>query len=266
MAFVINFPVIDPVLIELGPLTIRWYALAYIFGILIGWHLIRKMAQEPPILAEPEVIDDFLTWVAIGIIVGGRLGYVIFYNYSYYIENLENIFAIWKGGMSFHGGFLGVCIAAILYCLKHKLNIWRFGDLICVVAPIGLFFGRIANFINGELFGRPTLMPWGVVFPRGGNLPRHPSQIYEAIFEGLLLFFLLWILSRREFVIKRPGLLIGLFCLLYGAARAAIEVFREPDIQIGYLGFNTLTMGQLLSIPMVLSGIWLIRRALTAGK
>ncbi|MBL95704.1 MAG: prolipoprotein diacylglyceryl transferase [Magnetovibrio sp.] len=258
MLFAIPFPTIDPIIFELGPLSIRWYALAYLLGIFVGWRVMRYMNQISPIVEDNETIDDFLVWVTLGILLGGRVGYVLFYNLNYYIQNPLNIFAIWHGGMSFHGGFAGVTISSIAFCKKRRVNILNFGDAVCVVAPIGLFFGRIANFINGELFGRPSSVPWAVIFPNGGNIPRHPSQLYEAIFEGALLFFLLWFLFNYYNPRKRPGVLTGVFLLSYGIIRGVIEFFREPDFHIGYLGFGIFTMGQLLSLPMILVGAILI--------
>lgn len=258
MLFAIPFPTIDPVIFELGPLSIRWYALAYLLGIFVGWRVMRYMNQISRIVENNETIDDFLVWATLGILLGGRVGYVLFYNLSYYIQNPLNIFAIWHGGMSFHGGFAGVTISSIVFCKKRRVNILSFGDAVCVVAPIGLFFGRIANFINGELFGRPSSAPWAVIFPNGGNIPRHPSQLYEAIFEGALLFCLLWFLFNYYNLRKRPGVLTGIFLLSYGITRGVIEFFREPDLHIGYLGFGIFTMGQLLSLPMILVGAILI--------
>ncbi|HYI84888.1 MAG TPA: prolipoprotein diacylglyceryl transferase, partial [Acetobacteraceae bacterium] len=191
MVFAIPFPAIDPVLVEIGPLVIRWYALAYIAGIVLGWRLARRLVQLPPVAATPEQLDDFVTWVTLGIIIGGRLGYVLFYRPGYYLMNPLEALAVWQGGMSFHGGAAGVILAIILFARRHGLDILTLADRTTAVVPIGLFFGRLANFINGELWGRVSDVPWAMVFPHAGPLPRHPSQIYEAVLEGLVLFTVL---------------------------------------------------------------------------
>jgi phosphatidylglycerol:prolipoprotein diacylglycerol transferase len=260
MTFVIPFPNIDPVLISFGPVAIRWYALAYIVGLLIGWRLMRRMALRPPEAATLEDVDDFLVWATVGVVLGGRLGYVLFYNAAYYLENPLAIFAIWQGGMSFHGGLLGVLVALVLFCRKRKIPLLLFADRLACVTPVGLFFGRIANFINGELFGRVADVPWAMVFPRGGPHPRHPSQLYEAFGEGALLFVALMWLARDERLRRRPGLLTGVFLAGYGVVRAVGELYRQPDAHIGFLGFGT-TMGQWLSLPLLIAGLYLIGRA-----
>lgn len=259
MIAAIPFPNIDPVALELGPIAIRWYSLAYIAGILIGWRYMLALNRRHPVMTRLD-LDEFITWATLGIILGGRFGYVLFYAPAYYLANPVEALFIWEGGMSFHGGLLGVIVAVAIFAYRRRLELLRFADLVACAAPIGLFFGRIANFINGELYGRVTDVPWAVVFPRGGPEPRHPSQLYEATLEGLVLFLLLLVLARRPAVRARPGVLAGVFFLGYGAARSFVELFREPDAFIGYLSAG-LTMGQLLSIPMMLAGLALIGAA-----
>jgi phosphatidylglycerol:prolipoprotein diacylglycerol transferase len=268
--FVIPFPAIDPVLIHLGPFAIRWYALAYIGGILLGWGYCRALIRNERIwggnssksMAPLNVVDfdDFVLWVTLGIILGGRTGYVLFYNLPHFAAHPLEIFQLWNGGMSFHGGFVGCVVAVILFARARGLPVLSVGDLTCAAGPIGLFFGRIANFINGELWGRPTDVPWAMVFPYGGPLPRHPSQLYEAMLEGLLLFIVLWLLIRAG-ALRRPGLIIGSFACCYAVARTICEFFREPDAQLGFL-WGGATMGQLLSLPLFLAGIGFIVYAL----
>ena len=260
---VLPFPAFDPVLVSVGPFSIRWYALAYIGGILLGWMYARALIRAEELWAgRPaltlEDFDDFVLWVTLGIILGGRIGYVLFYNLPYYTAHPLEVFELWNGGMSFHGGFLGCVAAVMLFGWKRNVSILSLGDLTCAAAPIGLVLGRLANFINGELWGRVTDVPWAMVFPDrdAGPLPRHPSQIYEATLEGLVLFTLLYILIRRG-ALKRPGLILGAFALLYALARSFCEFFREPDKQLGFLWGN-MTMGMLLSIPLALAGIILI--------
>lgn len=259
----IPFPAIDPVLIAIGPIAIRWYALAYLAGILLGWWLLRRITQAKDDAVGQAPVDAMINAGVIGIIAGGRLGYVLFYNLPFYLENPAEIIMVWKGGMAFHGGFLGMLAAIWWVARQHKISVVALGDLIALVAPIGLFFGRIANYINAELYGRTTDMPWGVVFPGGGPQPRHPSQLYEAALEGLLLFAILWLVYRWGGRI-RPGLMIGIFFAGYGLARSFVEFFREPDSHIGFL-FAGVTMGQLLSLPMVILGGIIIQRTLRQG-
>ncbi len=257
--FAIPFPAFDPVAIELGPLAIRWYALAYLAGLVLGWLLARRLVRRPGWSLTPEFVDDFLFYATLGVVIGGRLGYVLFYNLPYYLANPLEIVAVWKGGMSFHGGLLGVLVAALWTARKWKVPPLEVFDLAAAVAPLGLFFGRVANFINAELWGRPTDVPWAVIFPNAGDVPRHPSQLYEAALEGLLLFAVLQALAWRIDESRKRGLLSGVFLLGYGLARIFVEFFREPDPQLGYLlGF--ITMGQLLSLPLVLAGLWLLLR------
>ena len=267
--FAIPFPMIDPVAISLGPFQIRWYALAYVIGLLLAiayakW-LVRKQEFWKPGRPSmtPEQLDDFMIWALLGVVVGGRLGYVLFYNAPYYLSHPAQILTVWKGGMSFHGGFLGVIVASWLFCRRHGVRLDRLLDLAAASVPIALFLGRIANFINGELWGRPTDVPWAFVFPGAGPQPRHPSQLYEAALEGLLLFLLLHVLIRRG-ALARPGLVAGVFCVGYGISRIIVEFFREPDPQIGYLAGGWLTMGILLSLPLIAVGGWLVKRARTA--
>jgi phosphatidylglycerol:prolipoprotein diacylglycerol transferase len=255
---VLPFPAFDPVLISVGPFAIRWYALAYIFGILLGWWYARALIRaerlwggKPPLTVLE--FDDFVLWVTVGIILGGRVGYVLFYNLPYFMAHPLEMLQLWNGGMSFHGGFAGCVIAVVLFAKTRGIPILSLGDLTCAAGPIGLCLGRIANFINGELWGRPTEVPWAMIFPTGGPLPRHPSQIYEAALEGVVLFALLAFLVRAG-ALKRPGLVIGVFAMGYAVARSFSELFREPDAQLGFL-WGGLTMGMLLSIPLFLAGL-----------
>ncbi|MBA5775759.1 prolipoprotein diacylglyceryl transferase [Stappia sp. F7233] len=267
------FPAIDPVLVEFGPFAIRWYALAYIAGILLAWRLMRREVADERLwngMARPQPvdIDDFVLWATLGIILGGRLGYVLFYDPVYFLNNPTDVLKVWTGGMSFHGGFLGTVLAMVLFARMRGLSVLTFFDLAGTVAPIGLFFGRIANFINGELWGRPSDVPWAIAFPTGGPEPRHPSQLYEAALEGVVLFLLIRLAVTRFSTLQRPGLTAGLFAAGYGAARTIAEFFRMPDVQIGYL-YGGLTMGMLLSAPMILAGLalalWAVRRKPASG-
>ena len=257
------FPDIDPIIFQIGPFALRWYALAYVFGLIGGWYYMLSLAPNTSIYEqydkdEASPLDDLLFWLTIGTIFGGRLGYVIFYNLGYYLDNPGQILAVWEGGMAFHGGFLGVTIAALLYAYKHDINPLSLGDLIASASPIGLFFGRIANFINSELWGRQTEFTLGVIFPNGGPLPRHPSQLYEACLEGLLLFIVLAFLCRRTNALQKPGLIMGIFIAGYGLSRMIVEqFFREPDAHIGYLVGGT-TMGFWLSLPMLIAGLFFV--------
>jgi phosphatidylglycerol:prolipoprotein diacylglycerol transferase len=248
--FAIAFPPIDPVILQIGPFALRWYALAYIAGLMLGWGYVRKLASASPSKVSEAQLDDYLVWATLGVVLGGRLGYVIFYKPLYYLSSPIEAFFIWQGGMSFHGGAIGVALATWIFTKKRGLPFGFFSDLIICSVPIGLFFGRIANFINAELYGRVTDVPWGVIFPNGGPLPRHPSQLYEAALEGAFLFFL-------------PGRISGLFLCGYALARGFVELFRQPDAHIGFLFLGT-TMGQLLSFPMLAFGLWLILRRRTA--
>ncbi|MBI1272595.1 MAG: prolipoprotein diacylglyceryl transferase [Alphaproteobacteria bacterium] len=253
----ILFPPLDPVAFEAGPIVIRWYALAYLAGFLLGWRYCMALAAKNKAPPGPQDYDDFLVWAVLGVIIGGRAGYVLFYQFDYFLQNPLDILQVWHGGMSFHGGAAGVIAAIIIFSCIRKFSILAFGDLICCAVPIGLFFGRIANFVNAELFGRVTDVPWGVVFPRGGDMPRHPSQFYEAALEGVLLFTILFFLARMPAVRQRPGTLSGVFLAGYGLFRFSVEFFREPDVQLGYLA-GGLTMGQYLCMPMLVVGAGLV--------
>ena len=248
--FINNF---DPVAFQIFSLEIRWYSLSYIIGILIGWILSKKILISNNELRDK--FDDYITYLIFGIIIGGRLGYVVFYNFDYYTSNLIDIFKVWQGGMSFHGGLLGIVFASILFAKKNNHDPFEYLDVVAIVAPIGIFFGRIANFINSELYGIETNLPWGVKFLKIDTLNRHPSQIYEAIFEGIILFFILLLFRNRGFM-KSPGMISGLFLIFYSIFRFTIEFFRVPDEQLGHLFFN-LTMGQMLSFLFLLIGAFL---------
>jgi phosphatidylglycerol:prolipoprotein diacylglycerol transferase len=263
LSLAIAFPAFNPVAFSIGPFVVRWYALAYIGGIVLGWIYARALIKNAKLWAAgapmslPQ-LDDFILWVTIGIILGGRTGYVLFYNPAFFIRHPGEIFELWKGGMSFHGGFLGCVAAVMLFARRNNISILSLGDITTAVGPIGLFLGRIANFINGELWGRPAeaSLPWAMVFPTGGPIPRHPSQLYEATLEGIVLFTVLAVMIRMG-ALKRPGLILGSFIAIYGIARIIGEFFREPDPQLGFL-WGGLTMGMLLSIPMIIAGTIII--------
>jgi phosphatidylglycerol:prolipoprotein diacylglycerol transferase len=252
---VLLFPQFDPVVVRLGPLAIRWYALAYITGLVLGWRLLRRLARLDPVVANHTQVDDFLSWATLGVVIGGRLGYVLFYQPERFLAEPLSILQVWQGGMSFHGGMLGVAIAIIWFTRRQGIPLLGFADRIAVCAPIGLFLGRIANFINGELWGRPAPedLPWAMIFPGAGPIPRHPSQIYQALLEGGLLFAVMFALSRRQAIRARFGVLTGAFLIGYGVARIIGEFFRQPDAFLGFL-YAGATMGQLLSVPMLLAG------------
>ncbi|HZY48491.1 MAG TPA: prolipoprotein diacylglyceryl transferase, partial [Devosia sp.] len=254
--YVLPFPDIDPVAFSIGPLAVRWYALAYVFGLLLALAYAKRLVRRPELWGAagppvtPQQLDDFLLWATLGVVVGGRLGYVLFYNLPHYLSHPLAILEVWHGGMSFHGGFLGVIVASWLYSRHQGIRLDRLLDLAATGVPIGLGLGRLANFINGELYGRPTSVPWAMVFPNGGPEPRHPSQLYEALLEGLVLFIVIKIATDRYHALVRPGLVAGIFALGYGLARFFVEFFREPDAQIGpVIGF--LTAGMLLSVPLM---------------
>ena len=272
---VLPFPKFGPVLIKIGPFSIgsytigpfsiKWYALAYIVGILVGWLYARRMIVSERLWGGPAPLtvidfDDFVLWVTLGIILGGRIGYVLFYNLDLYLAHPLEVFKLWDGGMSFHGGFLGCVGAVVLFALKRNISILSLGDLTCAVAPIGLFLGRLANFVNGELWGRPTDVPWAMIFPNADELPRHPSQLYEAALEGLVLFTFLTVLVRRG-ALRRPGLIVGAFAIGYAVLRSLCELFREPDKQLGFI-WHQMTMGMLLCIPLLIAGIGFVVYAL----
>jgi phosphatidylglycerol:prolipoprotein diacylglycerol transferase len=254
----INFPNIDPVIINIyGPIAIRWYGIAYLLGILIGLYNLYQLALVTKLNLSAKMKEALFSWLILGIVIGGRLGYVLFYGFSKYLIKPMEIFKIWEGGMSFHGGLIGVTIASYLFCKKYQIPYLKFSDLLACSAPIGIFFGRIANFINGELYGRVTKSAIGVIFPGAGELPRHASQIYEAILEGLLLFIILNIRARKSNDLNIHGKLTGLFLIFYGIFRMVAECFREPDLHVGLI-YGGITMGQILSLPMCLTGILIL--------
>ena len=263
----ISYPLIDPIAFSLGPLHFRWYGFMYLLGFAAAWLLarsrIRRSGQggQSRLGARPwtnEEFDELVTWVFLGVIVGARAGYVLFYDPAMLLEDPLELFRIWHGGMSFHGGFLGVLLAFCYVARKNRRSFLEIADFAAPLFPPGLFFGRIGNFINAEHWGTPSTLPWAMVFPGAGHLPRHPSQLYEALLEGAALFIILWIVSSRK---RGRGLVSGLFALLYGIFRCAAELVREPDAHIGYLAFGWLTVGQLLSAPLILAGIWLVARS-----
>jgi len=271
------FPDFDPVLVQVGPVAIRWYGLAYIGGIMLGWPYARAIVRSQRLWGGPAPItlvdiDDFVLWASLGVILGGRIGYVLFYNPAHFASHPVEILQPWKGGMSFHGGFAGVVVAVVLFARSRNIPMLSLGDVICAVYPIGHFFGRVANFVNGELWGRPSDVPWAMVFCNArimaassdgrcpaGTLPRHPSQLYEAALEGLLLLIVLRLLIGKG-ALKRPGLVIGAFAVGYGLMRCFCELFREPDSQLGFF-WGGVTMGMLLSLPLLLAGLSLIWNA-----
>ena len=248
--FINNF---DPVAFHLFSLEIRWYSLAYIFGIILGWLLCKKIFIKNTKINEK--FDDYITYLIIGIIIGGRLGYIIFYNFNYYINNIADIFKIWEGGMSFHGGLIGIIVASMLFAKKNNQDSFLYMDLVALVAPIGIFFGRLANFINSELYGIPTDVSWSVTFVQIDNLTRHPSQLYEAILEGIILFLILLYFRKKKFL-KTPGLISSFFLIFYSIFRFLVEFFRVPDEQIGYIIYD-LSMGQIISLIFIAIGTFL---------
>lgn len=303
----IPFPPIDPVLVHLGPLPIRWYSLAYIAGLLLGWWVVMRALKRGEVmfargrlqpsleqerqkleakerlkeklkarlaelrfLAQRNQLDSLVIWVMLGVVLGGRIGYVLFYQWEYYAAHPAAIFQVWQGGMSFHGGMIGSVLAVYLFCRHHREMFFRVMDWVALVAPIGLGLGRVANFINAELFGRVTDAPWGVIFPGGGPSPRHPSQLYEAFAEGLLLFLLLWVAMRFFGAMQKPGRMSGLFLMGYAIARISCEFFREPDLHLGFIwgvgaDWGGITMGQILSVPMLLLGLFVWRVSAKRG-
>jgi phosphatidylglycerol:prolipoprotein diacylglycerol transferase len=269
MLLLIPYPQINPILVNIGPLPIRWYALAYIAGLIFGWAYVRHLVGKNALWGgvprpTPASIDDLIVYVAFGIIIGGRLGYVLFYNPAFYVAHPGEIVALWKGGMSFHGGLIGAALGIILFARQVKLPVLSVMDVTTAAVPIGLFLGRLANFIKPELWGRPTDVPWAMVFPGSDGLPRHPSQLYEAGLEGILLFIVLYVAIRLG-ALHRPGLATGIFALGYGAARIICEFFRQPDPQLGYL-FAGATMGMILSLPLIAAGIGFIAFALSRRR
>jgi phosphatidylglycerol:prolipoprotein diacylglycerol transferase len=257
-----SFPHLDPVFLRLGPLELRWYGLMYIIGFLGAFFLIQREASRRALAFSADDVADILSTLAVGVILGGRLGYVLFYKPSYYLQEPLRIFAVWEGGMSFHGGLLGVALALVWLARRRRMPVLLLSDLVVPSVPLGLGLGRIGNFINGELYGRVTTAPWGMVFPEGGNLPRHPSQLYEAMLEGVFLFAVLQLLARRR---PPSGVISGAFLILYGMCRFAVEFYREPDAHLGLLG-GVVSMGQLLCIPMMLAGGGMVLHALRRGQ
>ena len=262
-----SIPDFDPVAFSIGPFVVRWYALAYIAGLLVGWLYARKLASSAALWGtlerpRPVDLDDLLVYAALGVVIGGRLGYAIFYQPAYFLANPLEIVQVWKGGMAFHGGLFGAGVAVWVLARSRGLDPFAFCDLAAAVAPIGLLLGRLANFVNGELWGRVSDVPWAVVFPKAGPELRHPSQLYEAIFEGAVLLVVLGFLVRRC-GFRRPGQIAGLFGMGYAIARSGCEVFREPDRHLGFLAGGWLTMGMVLSVPMFFLGLWLFLRART---
>ncbi len=269
----IPFPDIDPVAISIGPFAVHWYGLAYVAGIMLGWLYARRLVSMPTLWKSDRSpithahLDDFLVWVAAGVVIGGRTGYILFYDLAAVIDNPIRAIEIWNGGMSFHGGFLGATLAIILFARRNGIPVWSMLDIIAAVVPLGLLFGRIANFVNGELWGRLSSMPWAIVFPTGGPFARHPSQLYEAALEGIVLLLVLALLIFRFRALKTPGLVAGTFVTGYALSRIFVEFFREPDKQLGYLlGTDWLTMGMVLSTPMIALGVASILRARAAAR
>ena len=261
-----QFPNIDPVLLTIGPLKVHWYGIAYVVGILLGWAYYSYLIKRDPKVMTKTQLDDFITWFTLGIVLGGRLGEVLFYHPIEYLHDPIKIFYIWEGGMSFHGGLLGVVVVTTIFSIKHKIAILNLCDIIASAVPIGLFLGRIANFVNGELYGRVTDSSLGIVFPNGGPFPRHPSQLYEALGEGIILFIIMFILEHTTNIRKeRPGLMFAVFLIGYSIARGVVELYRQPDAHIGFL-IGGLTMGQLLSVPLLLSGVILMIFAFSQKK
>jgi phosphatidylglycerol:prolipoprotein diacylglycerol transferase len=248
---VISYPNIDPVIVRIGPFAIRWYGMMYLVGFVSSYILVRYQIKKMRLPFDRDFVDSLYSYLILGLLIGARLGYVVFYDLSAYLRHPIEIFALWHGGMSFHGGLIGSIAAGIFFCRKYKVDFWQVSDLVIVTAPIGLGFGRLGNFINGELYGRVTNVPWGMVFPGGGPLPRHPSQLYEFLLEGVVLFTVLWLLKDRG---ARSGVLTSMFLILYGIFRFTLEFFREPDVQLGYV-LGPFTMGQLLSSAMIAVGL-----------
>lgn len=250
----LDFPEISPIMFTVGPLAVRWYSMAYLFGILIGWFLLKRNVAKNNLGLSKENIEDLVFYITLGVILGGRFGYVLFYGQDTYLHNPLQIFAIWHGGMSFHGGIAGVILAMWYFSHKIKYPFLRLADLVVLYAPIGIFLGRLANFVNDELWGRPSDVAWAVKFPNGGYIPRHPSQLYEALTEGLLMFVILNLLWRSKTVRERKGTVAALFAVLYAVFRMSMEQFRQPDAQLGFI-FGNVTMGQILSVPLLVAGL-----------
>lgn len=259
-ALLLTFPTIDPVIFQIGPIALRWYSLAYMIGIVGGWWYLGVLDRCTSPFFTTEQRDDVILWAIAGVILGGRFGYVLFYNFGYFVQNPMEIVQVWQGGMSFHGGVIGVTLAFWLYARRNAMHWVPLMDRIACVTPIGLFFGRIANFINGELYGRTTDAYFGMVFPSGGALPRHPSQLYEAALEGLVVGLILWFMATQRHALGFAGRCSGIFLSGYGISRFMVEYVREPDAHLGFI-FASFSMGQLLCIPMIACGVWLIIRS-----
>ena len=267
---IMPYPEIDPIAFSVGPVDVHWYGIAYVVGIMLGWFYARRLIETPRLWAGEAPmsrvqLDDFLVWAAVGIILGGRIGYILFYDFPNVAAEPLRAIQIWNGGMSFHGGFAGTTLAMLLFARRHRIPVWSLFDIVAAVVPIGLFFGRIANFVNGELWGRLSDAPWAVVFPQAGPFARHPSQLYEAGLEGIALLAVLALAIWSFGALKRPGLVTGIFVCGYALSRITVEFFREPDAQLGYLYGGWLTMGMLLSLPMLAVGVWAIFRARAAA-
>lgn len=259
-----DFPDISPVIFSIGPFALRWYAMAYLVGIVTAWILTKRNIRKYNLGITTEQLDDLVFYTTLGIILGGRLGYVICYGDGYFLQHPAEILAVWHGGMSFHGGIAGVIIAIYCFAKKYKFPYLKITDLVALYVPIGIFLGRLANFVNGELWGRITTVPWAVKFPDGGYLPRHPSQLYEALTEGILMFIILNLLWRKKFVRNHTGIISAVFLVIYGLSRISMEFFREPDRQIGYIA-GSVTMGQILSLPFLILGLFILHRSLKRG-
>ena len=261
------FPEIDPVIVHIGPLAVHWYGVGYVAGILFAWWYAKRLATNARLWPRgtlpirPSDIDDLIPWAAIGVVVGGRIGYVLFYDLPRYIAEPLDIFAVWNGGMSFHGGLLGTTLAMVLFARFRAIRAWSLIDVVAAGAPVGLGLVRLANFINSELWGRITNVPWAIEFPNGGSFPRHPSQLYEALLEGFVLFVVLRFITHYQLKLKAPRFVAGSFVAGYGLARIFVEFFREPDAQLGYLFGGWLTMGMVLSLPILLAGLWAVATA-----
>lgn len=260
------YPHFDPVMLQIGPLSIRWYAMAYITALVCGWLLVRRLVRKDPIVATKEQVDDFLTWATLGVIFGGRIGYCLFYQPGWYFSHPLQILQVWHGGMSFHGGALGVIIALILFTRKYKLSFLGFSDRVTTVVPLGLGLGRLANFVNGELIGRvaPDWLPWRMIYPDVVGA-RHPSELYEAFLEGFVLFTIMMILAHRKSIREHAGFLSGVFLLGYAIARSFCELFRQPDSFLGFI-VGDITMGQILCIPMAIAGSYFIWQSFRLPK
>lgn len=256
----IDFPDISPIIFSVGPFSLRWYAMAYLVGIISAWLLIKRNIKKYDLDITNEQLDDLVFYTTLGIILGGRLGYVLCYGDGYFWRNPLEIFAIWHGGMSFHGGIAGVILGLYCFARRHKFPYLKITDLVALYVPIGIFLGRLANFVNGELWGRVTTVPWAVKFPAGGHLPRHPSQLYEALTEGALMFIILNYLWRKPYVRKHTGIISALFLIIYALSRISMEFFREPDRQIGFIA-NNITLGQVLSLPFLILGIYILHKS-----